>query len=89
MTPYVGDRWVIIRNADGWGIVGGTLEPSEQPLAVLSRKLLEEAGAQLVDYHAFGAFRMQSLAEKPYRPPVPHPVGVIISASLSDITLLP
>ena len=29
IVPYVDEEWLIIRTTEGWGIVGGTLEPGE------------------------------------------------------------
>lgn len=75
IVPRVGNDWLIIRTAQGWGIVGGTLEPGEHYHETIERELLEEAGARLLDFTAFGAFRNQSLSETPYRPHLPHPLS--------------
>ena len=74
MTPVVRDDWLIIRQDSGWGIVGGTLKPGESYLEAIERELLEEAGAKLMSFHVFGAFRYHTSAAKPYRPHLPHPV---------------
>ena len=76
-VPVTSDgQWVVIQLASGeWEIPGGTVEPDEQPLAALQRELLEEAGAQILKATYIGALRMESQAEKPFRPHLPHPVA--------------
>jgi 8-oxo-dGTP pyrophosphatase MutT (NUDIX family) len=72
----VDGQWVVIQLAGGdWEIPGGTVEPGEQPLAALQRELSEEAGAQIIKATYIGALRMESQAEKPFRPHLPHPVA--------------
>ena len=74
VVPFIGDRVVIIRLADGsYEVPGGTREPGEAYLETARRELIEEAGARLLDYVPFGAWRCTSSAEKPYRPHLPHP----------------
>ncbi len=74
IIPHIGDRYVIIQLENGkWELPGGTLEPGEHYMDGLKRELMEEAGAQLLDYHIFGQFYCESTADKPYRPHIPHP----------------
>lgn len=74
IAPRLGDRWLIIRLSNGdWEIPGGTLEVGEDYLAAARRELWEEAGARLLSFQLFGAWRCFSLAAKPYRPHLPHP----------------
>jgi len=74
ITPRLGDRWLIIRLSNGdWEIPGGTLELGEDYLTAARRELLEEAGARLLSFQLFGAWRCFSLAAKPYRPHLPWP----------------
>ena len=75
MASFDNSGWLIVRQENGWGIVGGTLEPGEAYLDTLRRELLEEAGCELVDCHVFGALRSTSLASTPYRAHIPHPVS--------------
>jgi 8-oxo-dGTP diphosphatase len=74
VVPYVGDQWLVIRLENGnWEIPGGTLEPDESYLDAVRRELLEEAGAQLLTFQIFGAWKCISEAPKPYRSHLPHP----------------
>jgi len=74
VVPFIGDRAVIIRLADGqYEVPGGTREPDEAYLDTARRELVEEAGARLLNYTLFGAWRCHSTSEKPYRPHLPHP----------------
>jgi 8-oxo-dGTP pyrophosphatase MutT (NUDIX family) len=74
IVPRLGDRWLILRLSNGdWEIPGGTLEVGEDYLAAARRELLEEAGARLLSFELFGAWRCFSLAAKPYRPHLPWP----------------
>ncbi|MEO8393595.1 MAG: NUDIX domain-containing protein [Chloroflexota bacterium] len=74
VVPFMGDRVVIIRLADGrYEVPGGTREPDEAYVDTARRELIEEAGARLLNYTPFGAWRCTSSAEKPYRPHLPHP----------------
>jgi 8-oxo-dGTP pyrophosphatase MutT (NUDIX family) len=75
IAPFDNTGWLIIRQEIGWGIVGGTLEPGETYLETLKRELFEEAGCELVRYDIFGALRMESLVDAPYRPHLPHPIS--------------
>ena len=74
ITPHTPGGWVMLGLADGsWEIPGGTREPGEAILETARRELLEEAGARLLSLRIFGGWRCHSLAEKPYRPHLPHP----------------
>lgn len=74
IVPRVGDAWAILRLADGeWDVPGGTLEPGESYMDAIQRELMEEAGAQLISHQLLGAWSCHSLADKPYRPHLPHP----------------
>lgn len=69
-------QWVVIQLAGGeWEIPGGTVEAGEPPLVALQRELLEEADAKIQSATYIGALRMESQAEKPFRPHLPHPVA--------------
>ena len=74
LVPFKEDRWLILRLQTGeWEVPGGTLEPSESYSDAISRELIEEAGARLITFEPFGAWRCFSTAPKPYRPHLPHP----------------
>ncbi len=74
LVPFADDGVLMIRLQDGqWDIPGGTLEPGESYLDTICRELLEEAGARLLTFEPFGAWRYFSFASEPYRPHLPHP----------------
>ena len=75
IVPFDESGWLIICQQIGWGIVGGTLEPSETYVETLTRELMEEAGCELVNFDVFGALRMEFLTERPYRPHLPFPLS--------------
>lgn len=75
IVPYDQDGWLIVRDENGWGAIGGTMEPNESYSQTLKRELMEEAGYQLVNARFAGAFRMEFLTDKPYRPHLPFPVS--------------
>jgi 8-oxo-dGTP pyrophosphatase MutT (NUDIX family) len=76
LVPRLKGGWGILRLENGeWDLPGGTLEPGESYLAALRRELLEECAANLLSFRLFGAWRCLSLAEKPYRPHLPHPAS--------------
>ncbi len=74
VVPFIGAQVVIIRLEDGsYEVPGGTREPGEAFLETVRRELLEEAGARLINYLPFGAWKCHSTSEHPYRPHLPHP----------------
>ena len=74
IVPTLAGGWVVLQLANGtWDIPGGTLEPGESYLEAIRRELKEEAGAQLISHHLLGAWSCISLADKPFRPHLPHP----------------
>jgi len=74
VVPFIGDWVVIIRLSDGrYEVPGGTREPGESFLDTARRELIEEAGARLLNYQPFGAWRCHSSNDRPYRPHLPHP----------------
>lgn len=74
LVPTCQGDWVQIRLGAGqWDLPGGTLEPGEGYMDTIRRELMEEAGAKLLSFRLFGAWRCLSLATRPYRPHLPHP----------------
>ena len=74
VVAIYGSGWVVLVLADGRPEVpGGTREPGESIEATLRRELMEEAGARLESFKAFGVWDCVSTAEAPYRPHLPHP----------------
>ncbi len=74
VVPFVGEQVVIIRLKDGsYEVPGGTREPGEAYLETARRELIEEAGARLISYVPFGAWKCHSTSVRPYRPHLPHP----------------
>ena len=76
-VPWTSEgQWVVIQLNDGaWEIPGGTVEAGETPRDALVREVLEEAGARIESMQYVGAWKMHSLAERPFRPHLPHPVA--------------
>lgn len=75
IVPSVGNEWLITRQRRGWGVTSGTLEPGESYLEAARREMIEEAGAKLLNLKLFGAWRIVSTLDKPYRPHLPYPVS--------------
>ncbi len=74
IIPFVGDQCVLtLTTDDRWEIIGGTREPDEPIIDTLRRELIEEAGADYINFTPMGAWKCHSLAVKPYRPHMPHP----------------
>lgn len=74
VVPFIGDQVVIIRLTDGsCEVPGGTREADESIIDTARRELIEEAGARLLNYVPFGAWRCHSSNDKPYKPHLPHP----------------
>jgi 8-oxo-dGTP pyrophosphatase MutT (NUDIX family) len=74
IVPFIDEQVIIVRLEDGsYEVPGGTREAGETYLDAVRRELLEEAGARLIDYVPFGAWRCYSSNEKPYKPHLPHP----------------
>lgn len=74
-VPFVGDRWVLLRQHDGdLTLPGGTLEAGEDYLTGLRRELMEEAGAEMLSYRMLGAWRCHSAAGRPYKPHLAYPL---------------
>ncbi|WP_432884545.1 NUDIX domain-containing protein [Kribbella sp. CA-245084] len=68
---------VVCGNDLGWRFLpGGTREPGETIEELVSRELLEEAGARLTGPLTWlGAHRADHRRPAPYRPHLPHPVS--------------
>lgn len=74
LAPYTQDGWLIVNLTNGeWEIPGGTREPNEDFETTIRREMLEEAGAEIINYQPMGYFDMHSAAAEPYRPHLPHP----------------
>jgi 8-oxo-dGTP pyrophosphatase MutT (NUDIX family) len=74
MIPYIDDEWLTIRYQDGYWFPGGHVELGETYMGAIQREMCEEAGARLLSFVLFGAWRCHSLVSVPHRPQVPHPV---------------
>jgi 8-oxo-dGTP diphosphatase len=75
VVPFIGDKCVLIFTKEwGWMIPGGTLEPAETYQQAARRELIEEAGAQLLDFNLIFAIRHESRLITPYRQHLPFPV---------------
>lgn len=68
MVAYVGDSYLTIRMPDGWWEPGGKLEPGENYLETIHREMLEETGAQVINFELFGALHCYSLMDKAPEP---------------------
>jgi 8-oxo-dGTP diphosphatase len=74
VVPFISDRVVLIRLENGiYETPGGTREAGESYWQTAQRELIEEAGARLLDYTPFGAWRCHSTSPTPYKPHLPHP----------------
>lgn len=74
LLPYSDKGWVVLQMDNGdYDITGGTREPGEPWWDTLRRELVEEAGAELLDFNLLGAWACTSLAATPYRPHLPFP----------------
>lgn len=88
IVPFVGDRVVVLKMADGnWDHPGGTREPDEPYIETARRELLEEAGAKLISLTPFGLIRCHSHSEKPFRPHMAHPdfIHIVVTAEVELI----
>lgn len=74
IIPTTKDKYVVMKLSNGsWELAGGTLEPDETYLECLRREVMEELGAELVDFRVFGYFECTNCANQPYRPHLPFP----------------
>lgn len=74
VVPFIGDHVALIRLENGiYETPGGTREAGESYWQTAQRELVEEAGARLLDYTPFGAWRCHSTRSTPYKPHLPHP----------------
>ncbi|MBJ6360605.1 NUDIX hydrolase [Paenibacillus sp. MAHUQ-46] len=88
MVPFVEEQCVMFQLESGsWELPGGTLEPGEHFMQGLRREIAEELGAELKSYYVIGQFSCRSLADKPYRPHIPHPEFVRL-VGYGDVELL-
>lgn len=87
LVPFLGQRVIVLKLPWGYSPVGGTAEPGEHWCVTASRELLEEAGGRLLPsaadlpiLHPFGILRCLSHAPRPYRPHLPHPRHLRVTA---------
>lgn len=75
VVSFVGAQVVLTHmDTNHWNHAGGTRKPGEAIIETARRELMAAAGAELLSFHPFGLFESRSLADKPYRPHIPHPV---------------
>jgi 8-oxo-dGTP pyrophosphatase MutT (NUDIX family) len=88
VVPFVGDSCVIMHAVQsGWSMPGGTLLADEPLDIALRRELMEEIGAELLDYQFFGAWESKSSLREPYRPHLPHP-DFAIALGWADVQIV-